>query len=61
MNEYEEYQIHMKKIIDTFIGILTYNSAIPIEEQQTPTYKRIDGEIKFDCSIKDGNIFWGNG
>ena len=58
MNKYEEYQNYIKGITDKFIGMLTYNSAIPIEEQQTPTYNRIDGKIKFDYSVKDGNIFW---
>ena len=58
MDKYEEYQNYIKSITDKFIGMLTYNSAIPIEEQYTPTYKRIGGKIQFDCEIKNGNIFW---
>jgi hypothetical protein len=38
--------------------MLTYNSAISIEEQYTPTYKIINSKIQFDYSIENGNIFW---
>ena len=53
MDRYKEYQEYMKKITDTFVSSLTYNSAQPIEEQNTPNYKRVGGNIVFEYTVDE--------
>jgi hypothetical protein len=53
MTDYEKYQEYIKKITDTFVGSLTYNSAQSIEEQNTPNYKRVGSDIIFDENSLD--------
>jgi hypothetical protein len=54
-----EYEVFMKGITDKYIGMLTYNSAELIEEQDTPDYKIIDGQIVFNVSFsEDGGAYF---
>lgn len=53
-DKYKEYQNYIKQITDRFVEILTYNS-----EYSTPSYKRVNGEIKFEYTVDGkGVIFY---
>jgi len=51
--ELEEYQNYIKKITDTFVSMLIYNSAQCIEEEYTPEYKRVGGKIEFEYTVDE--------